>query len=51
MPKPFCAVGVWYQDFSETTDDEVRQLLDRAIVPENTPAVRGARRSSSVERA
>ena len=27
MPVPFSAVGQWYEDFSETTDDEVRQLL------------------------
>lgn len=27
-PEPFAAVGLWYQDFSETTDDEVRALLD-----------------------
>lgn len=26
-PEPFRAVGLWYVDFSETTDDEVRQLL------------------------
>ena len=26
-PEPFRAVGLWYSDFSETTDDEVRQLL------------------------
>jgi predicted phosphoribosyltransferase len=26
-PEPFSAVGLWYVDFSETTDDEVRQLL------------------------
>jgi predicted phosphoribosyltransferase len=26
-PEPFTAVGVWYRDFSETTDDEVRRLL------------------------
>jgi predicted phosphoribosyltransferase len=26
-PEPFRAVGLWYADFSETTDDEVRQLL------------------------
>ena len=24
---PFCAVALWYGDFSETTDDEVRRLL------------------------
>ena len=27
MPEPFTAVGRWYADFSETTDDEVRRLL------------------------
>lgn len=27
MPEPFSAVGLWYVDFSQTTDDEVRQLL------------------------
>jgi predicted phosphoribosyltransferase len=26
-PEPFSAVGLWYADFSQTTDDEVRQLL------------------------
>ncbi len=30
MPEPFRAVGIWYADFSETTDDEVRDLLARA---------------------
>jgi putative phosphoribosyl transferase len=29
-PEPFEAVGVWYEDFSQTTDNEVRDLLDRA---------------------
>ena len=29
-PEPFHAVGIWYEDFSQTTDDEVRELLDRA---------------------
>jgi predicted phosphoribosyltransferase len=28
-PDPFHAVGLWYQDFSQTTDEEVRDLLDR----------------------
>jgi predicted phosphoribosyltransferase len=27
MPEPFSAVGLWYLDFSQTTDDEVRHLL------------------------
>ena len=26
-PDPFRAVGLWYDDFSQTTDDEVRDLL------------------------
>jgi putative phosphoribosyl transferase len=29
-PRPFQAVGLWYEDFSQTTDAEVRELLDRA---------------------
>jgi predicted phosphoribosyltransferase len=29
-PEPFLAVGLWYRDFSQTTDDEVRELLARA---------------------
>jgi putative phosphoribosyl transferase len=27
MPEPFSAVGQWYLDFDQTTDEEVRQLL------------------------
>jgi putative phosphoribosyl transferase len=26
-PEPFHAVGFWYEDFTQTTDDEVRELL------------------------
>lgn len=29
-PEPFYAVGVWYGDFSQTTDEEVHELLERA---------------------
>ena len=29
-PEPFQAVGLWYDDFSQTTDEEVHDLLDRA---------------------
>jgi len=29
-PEPFYAVGLWYQDFSQTTDEEVRELLERS---------------------
>jgi predicted phosphoribosyltransferase len=29
-PEPFLAVGAWYDDFSQTTDEEVHDLLERA---------------------
>jgi predicted phosphoribosyltransferase len=29
-PEPFYAVGFWYEDFSQTSDEEVRELLARA---------------------
>jgi erythromycin esterase-like protein/predicted phosphoribosyltransferase len=32
-PEPLRAVGLWYEDFSETSDDEVRDLLAHARRP------------------
>jgi putative phosphoribosyl transferase len=29
-PDPFHAVGLWYEDFSQTTDEEVMKLLEQA---------------------
>lgn len=29
-PEPFYSVGLWYKDFSQTTDEEVRDLLELA---------------------
>jgi predicted phosphoribosyltransferase len=29
-PEPFQAVGQWYRDFSQTTDEEVQELLGKA---------------------
>jgi putative phosphoribosyl transferase len=29
IPEPFHAVGLWYQDFSQTSDEEVKDLLQR----------------------
>lgn len=29
-PEPFYSVGLWYEDFSQTTDEEVRELLARS---------------------
>jgi putative phosphoribosyl transferase len=38
VPDPFFAVGNWYDDFSQTTDTEVRELLQRAArAPEEVP--------------
>jgi putative phosphoribosyl transferase len=28
-PRPFHGVGLWYEDFSQTTDEEVRELLEK----------------------
>ncbi len=40
-PEPFWAVGNWYDDFSQTTDEKVRSLLARARAEE--PARGGER--------
>ena len=37
-PEPFRAVGLWYADFSQTTDEEVRELLERAAREISSPA-------------
>jgi putative phosphoribosyl transferase len=36
-PTPFSAVGEWYVDFSQTTDEEVRTLLERPLRPAAQP--------------
>jgi putative phosphoribosyl transferase len=33
IPDAFSAVGLWYQDFDQTSDHEVRRLLDLAADP------------------
>lgn len=38
-PEPFRAVSFWYEDFSQTTDDEVRALLARRAPHEPAGAV------------
>ena len=40
-PEPFEAVGSWYDDFSQTSDDEVRELLARAARERAVAAVAG----------
>jgi predicted phosphoribosyltransferase len=37
-PQPFQAVGLWYADFRQTTDEEVRDLIERATHEIPTPA-------------
>lgn len=32
-PEPFFSIGQWYDDFSQTTDDEVREALARSARP------------------
>lgn len=31
MPEPFQAVGLWYDDFSQTTDQEVHDILSQPV--------------------
>jgi erythromycin esterase-like protein/predicted phosphoribosyltransferase len=40
-PEPFLAVGHWYEDFSQTTDEEVRDLLARRQHPEAAQTAQG----------
>ena len=40
-PEPFQAVGLWYEDFSQTTDKEVRDLLERAEYAHSTTGSKG----------
>ena len=37
-PEPFRAVGLWYGDFSQTTDEEVRDLLASAASEAPSPS-------------
>jgi Raf kinase inhibitor-like YbhB/YbcL family protein len=39
MPEEFYAVGLWYSDFSQTTDAEVRDLLGRATTRNGGPTM------------
>jgi putative phosphoribosyl transferase len=36
-PEPFHGVGRWYEDFSQTTDEEVRELLGRGSHAQSAP--------------
>ena len=38
LPEEFYSVGQWYEDFSQTSDDEVRELLARAQTTQSIAA-------------
>lgn len=49
-PEPFEAVGRWYANFDQTTDEEVRELLERAESEAESPSPRaGASRPPSFQ--
>lgn len=43
-PDPFIAVGRWYRDFTQTTDDEVRDILARQNASRQAPTFAGGER-------
>src|SRR6202163_4074582 len=47
-PEPFQAVGRWYQEFSQTTDEEVAALLARPSTPENNGAAQSPTADSAL---
>lgn len=48
-PKPFCSVGLWYDDFTPPTDEAIRALLGQpASAPSTTPG--GANHSDQPDR-
>jgi putative phosphoribosyl transferase len=54
-PEPFIAVGYWYRQFSQTSDEEVRRLLEQANQwtstisrrPQNTPTTWNYKKKTS----
>jgi erythromycin esterase-like protein len=48
-PGPFQAVGRWYQDFSQTTDEEVRALLAQQCGPDESEPARDSGDAALIE--
>ncbi len=46
-PEPFFAIGQWYEDFSQTSDDEVIALLDGAAARASPTSARGPGRTET----
>jgi putative phosphoribosyl transferase len=40
MPEPFFGISLWYKRFPQTSDEEVRDLLERAA-RERSAALKG----------
>lgn len=47
MPEPFNAVGLWYDDFDQTSDDEVTMLLQHAASRRALPGTAGEERADA----
>jgi putative phosphoribosyl transferase len=50
MPDSLQAIGQWYEDFSQTTDDEVVRLLEHQTTTSNAPPPHRRRRSRPARR-
>jgi erythromycin esterase-like protein/predicted phosphoribosyltransferase len=48
-PEPFQAVGRWYQDFSQTSDEEVRQLLGQQHMSDRSTEAQSRAEKSLVD--
>src|ERR1700716_3078342 len=48
-PEPFHAVGLWYQDFTQTTDEEVQDLLTQRDTPSETETTESRAEGALVE--
>jgi erythromycin esterase-like protein/predicted phosphoribosyltransferase len=48
-PEPFHAVGRWYHDFSQTTDEEVLDLLTRRDTPPESEAAQSPAEGALIE--
>lgn len=46
MPEPFYAIGLWYEDFSQTRDQEVRKMLESVSANTGAPVASDPERST-----
>jgi len=48
MPEPFSAVGLWYEEFAQTTDEEVKRLLASGAPSAQSPSPQPQTRSVDI---